>query len=344
VGSVPFGYRNVRKDGRRVVEVDPIDSPKVKRIYDFYAYRGCTLDSLQQRLADEGIVYTDSTPRFQRSQLHRVLSNRSYVGQVAYQGEWYPGSHEPLITLETFDRVQELLGGHIYRAHQMTYASELISCGHYGHPITGELKTKKTPFGEYRGYTYYRCGRYNAVGHPRVRMTEAQLDAQVMALFDRLRLKDEAVRQWFVDVIRARFAHAQAANVERLNELERQRSIVKGKQDRLLDLRLNSEVTSEAYATKNAELGDQAAHLRMQIESCDRNGEDTAAFAIKAFELSQNLKVKWLSADYAEKRTILEIVCLNFRLDGITLVPAIRKPFDLLAEGLVLEDIGSDGI
>lgn len=55
----------------------------------------------------------------------------------------------------------------------MTYASELIACGHCGHPITGELKTKKTPFGERREYTYYRCGRYTAAGHPRVRRTEA---------------------------------------------------------------------------------------------------------------------------------------------------------------------------
>ncbi len=55
---------------------------------------------------------------------------------------------------------------------------------------------------------------------------------------------------------------------------------------------------------------------------------------IKAFELSQTLKEKWLIADYRAKRQLLEIVCLNFFLDDVNLVPEIRKPFDVLAKGL----------
>ena len=42
---------------------------------------------------------------------------------------------------------------------------------------------------------------------------------------------------------------------------------------------------------------------------------------------------KWLAADIAEKRLLLEIICLNLRLEGVTLVPEMRKPFDLLVEG-----------
>jgi len=56
-------------------------------------------------------------------------------------------------------------------------------------------KTKKTKAGE-RDYVYYRCTQYNVKGHPRVRLTEADLDQQVLALFGRLRIEDEAVRDW----------------------------------------------------------------------------------------------------------------------------------------------------
>jgi site-specific DNA recombinase len=41
------------------------------------------------------------------------------------------------------------------------------------------------------------------------------------------------------------------------------------------------------------------------------------------------------TADYPEKRRILEIVFLNSRLDGVSLVPTMKKPFDVLAEGLL---------
>jgi hypothetical protein len=36
------------------------------------------------------------------------------------------------------------------------------------------------------------------------------------------------------------------------------------------------------------------------------------------------------------------IGCLNSRLDGITLVPTMRKPFDVLAEGLLLKNTRGD--
>ena len=56
------------------------------------------------------------------------------------------------------------------------------------------------------------------------------------------------------------------------------------------------------------------------------------------FELSQTLREKWLTADYVAKRRILEIVCLNCNLDGVSLVATMRKPFDLLAKGLLQKD------
>ena len=59
-----------------------------------------------------------------------------------------------------------------------------------------------------------------------------------------------------------------------------------------------------------------------------------AELAAKVFELSQPLRQQWLTADYSAKRRILEIVCLNCRLVDVTLVPTIRKPFDVLVEGL----------
>jgi site-specific DNA recombinase len=62
------------------------------------------------------------------------------------------------------------------------------------------------------------------------------------------------------------------------------------------------------------------------------------------FELSQTLQNTWISADYATKQRILEIVCLNCRLDGVNLVPTTREPFDVLIEGLDLSKSRGGGI
>jgi len=72
----------------------------------------------------------------------------------------------------------------------------------------------------------------------------------------------------------------------------------------------------------------------------DRSHDETAELAARVFELLQTKRQQWLTADYPEKRRLLEIVFLNCVLDGVTLAPTMRKPFDILAEGLVTEKVG----
>ena len=117
---------------------------------------------------------------------------------------------------------------------------------------------------------------------------------------------------------------------------------VRDHQNRLLNLRLLEEIEANTYATKAQELRDRESELKLQIDSADRNRHEIIDTAIKAFELSQNLRAKWFAADWAAKRRILEIVCLNWKLDGVSLVPEWRKPFDMLAEGLQTKDSRGD--
>ncbi len=342
VGHAPYGYRNVRIDGRGLVEIDPVNAPKVRRIFELFAYRGVTLDMLIERLAAEGIVYRDSTPQFPRSTLHAILHDRAYIGEVEHKGQWYPGKHAPLVDRETWDRVQALLGGQVYRTHELTYGSDLITC-QCGHKIVGERKIKRTKAGD-RDYNYYRCSKYSSKGHPRIRLTEADLDRQVLALFAKLRIKDGEVRDWVLRVLRARTREEQEYTREQRAELHRQLTVIEGQRDRLLNLRLLGEIEADTFAAKSTELRDREAQLRLQIDCVARSHDENADIAIKAFELSQSLTSNWLTADYAAKRQILEIVGLNWRLDDVTLIPEMRKPFDVLAEGLLSKESRGDWI
>ncbi len=218
-----------------------------------------------------------------------------------------------------------------------------MTCAHCGHPITGECKTKKTKGGP-RSYVYYRCARYTKPGHPRIRVPEADLDRQVLAIFDRMRIEDEFVRDWFRAVLASQTRDAQAESLAQRAELQRQETLLVGQQDRLLNLRLADDIDQQTYARKSTELRDRLAAIKLPLDALDRSPDETAELAAKVFELSQTLRQKWLGADYDAKRRILEIVCLNCRLDGATLVPEMRKRFDVLAEGLLSEKSRGDWI
>ena len=341
VNRGPYGYRNVRKNGRGMVEIDPLPADNVRRIFHLFAWEHHTLDTLTEKLTVEGRQFRASMPKFPRSSVHNILKDRAYIGEIEFRGQWYPGKHEPLIDRTTWDRVQALLGSHIYQSRALTYAGDIIQCGHCGHPITGEQKTKQTKSGE-RVYNYYRCTYYNAQGHPRTRVTETDLDRQVLTLFGKMRIEDEEVRDWFRLVLASQTRDAQADSLAQRAELQRQESLMVGQQDRLLNLRLSDDIDQETFARKHTEFRDRLASIKLQLDVLDRSHDETAELAVKVFELSQTLTQQWLTADYATKRRIHDIVFLNCRLDDGTLVPTMRKPFDVLAEGLLVSSSRDD--
>ena len=343
IGLAPYGYKNVRKNGRGIVEVHKRNGKTVKRIFELFAFQSLTLDALAEKLHAEGLIYRDSTRKFPRSSLHNILGDRAYIGEIEHQGNWYPGKHEPLVDRATWDRVQTILGGHVYQSHELTYAGDRIKCGHCGHRITGEVKTKQTKAGAKR-YIYYRCTYYNKGDHPRIRVCEADFDSQVLAILNKMKIEDEGVRDWFRTVLASKTRDTQLDSLSQRHELQRQETLIVGQQDRLLNMRLAEEIDESTFAAKQTELRDRLSNLKLQLDVLDRSHDEYADLASRIFELSQSLTDKWLTADVIEKRQILEIVFLNCVLDDVTLVPTIRKPFDVLAEGLVSKNSRDDRI
>ena len=188
------------------------------------------------------------------------------------------------------------------------------------------------------------CTNNSKPCHPRTRIPEPALEAQVLAIFDKMRVEDEGVRDWFRLVLASQTRDAQADSKAQRAELTRQESLIVAQQDRLLNMRLAEDIDQDTFARKHTEMRDKLASIKLQLDVLDRSHDETAELAAKVFELSQTLRSQWLTADYAAKRRILEIVFLNCRLEDATLVPTMRKPFDVLVEGLLLKNSRAGGI
>ena len=158
----------------------------------------------------------------------------------------------------------------------------------------------------------------------------------MLAIFDKMRIESDDVREWFAAQLRVRTQYEQDDARLKAEEIQRQLSLLRQQKNQLLNMRLNEEIDADGYAAKATEHRDREANFKLKLNACDLGLDENAEIAIKAFELSQNLRGKWLTADYSVKRRYLEIVFLNFVLDDVTLVPTTRKPFDVLAEGLLV--------
>ena len=340
VGLAPYGYSNKRVEGRSMVILDEDKAKNVRMIFDFYAYHNCKLDGIVQKLADAGIKYSDSAPGWCRSKIHNILRDRAYIGEIRFKDQWLPGSQTPIIDRNIWNRVQTLMGGKTYKANELTYAGGLIRCGHCGNLVTGESVIKKKTGKE---YVYYRCTMYKTPGHPNVRLTEAEVDAQVMTVFNRMR-QDEAIRDWFPKMLRLWALDQQRQSRQGGEQIQRDLTLLREQQDRLLNLRLLGEIEADTFARKNTELRDRIANLTLQLEATARSRDELADVALKVFELSQALADRWFTAGYAEKRQYLEIVFSNFLLNGATLEFEMNKPFDGLVKGLFVLSSRGDKI
>ena len=325
----PYGYQNVRVNGRSIVRVHPQNAPKVQRIFQMYAFQALSVEEIIEALFSEGEFFTPSKLRFSETKLYAILNDRSYIGKIRFRGKWHPGKHEPLIDMETWNRVQVLLGERVYRSHEMLYAGGLITCGHCGLPVSGEVKEKETKKGT-RQYTYYRCSRYTAKDHPRIRIREEQLESQVLQMFEQMEANSEPIKAWLIKVCGHRTRDAHRLATEKIKELKRQLSRVAKQQNELLELRLAITINDERFQIKRDELRQREELLQRQIQSCAFVREQSMTCAAEAGDVFKRIPEKWPTADFQTKRRILEIIFGKFTLNGKTLVTSNRTPFELL--------------
>ena len=120
IGKAPLGYLNVRRIDNgcevRTVDIDPERGPLMKWAFEAYATGEWSVQRLLDELTRQGLETTPTAARPSRalylSHLHKLLKHPYYKGIVRYKGVEYEGRHEPLVSAQTWQRVQEILATH----------------------------------------------------------------------------------------------------------------------------------------------------------------------------------------------------------------------------------------
>ena len=162
----PIGYLNVRKrddQGReyRTVEIDPDRAPLVRWVFEQYATGDRTVVDLLAEVTARGADYRadpEAPPgRSARSGFFKLLRNPYYVGIVRYKGAEQPGTHEPLIDIDTWQPVQTLLNARKIaserRRNHDHYLKGSLFCGKCGSRMQLDYPANKQGV----RYAYYVC-------------------------------------------------------------------------------------------------------------------------------------------------------------------------------------------
>ncbi len=93
-GRIPFGYDYDKNKG---VLVPNEDADKVKKTYELYL-KGYSTDRIANIL---GLKYERLA--------HQILKRKSNAGYICYNGEEYLGKHEPIISLEIYEKAMQMM-------------------------------------------------------------------------------------------------------------------------------------------------------------------------------------------------------------------------------------------
>ena len=244
ISRAPIGYKNVRhvdSVGRenRTVEVDMERAPHVRWAFDTYASGDWSISMLQEELTRRGLR-TRPTPKrtakpLETSNLHEILRNPYYIGDITYRGNKYDGTHEPIIDKAVWQRVQEVLAAHNtagdrQRTHEH-YLKGSVFCGSCGSRLM--LTNAKNRHGVV--YDYFVCiGRHQKrTDCTRQAMRVDAVATVVEKAWIRLRLTYEE-RLQAEDLITKEFSQLASRQGNERTQLEGQREALLAERAKLL--------------------------------------------------------------------------------------------------------------
>jgi DNA invertase Pin-like site-specific DNA recombinase len=195
-GVAPTGYlTNSDRNKKCEVVVDEVRSPAIKQMFEKVAYNGWSGRKLFRWLKEDIKFKTKNGKPLTLSNVYIILKSPFYYGEFEYPKgsvNWYRGRHQPIITKELYDRVQEAIRfeGQARKENKEFAFTKLITCGLCGSGITADEKFKKLKDGSVNRYVYYGCTKFNDKECKCGYIREEELTEQLASIIDTIALDE----------------------------------------------------------------------------------------------------------------------------------------------------------
>ena len=323
--KAPTGYRNVPgPNGKKIIEVDPDTGPIVQRIFERYGTGNFSMAEIGRMGMEEGLDLKREG-NFS-AVIQYMLKNPIYAGWFVWKGRRYEGIHTPLVTKELWDKVQarrEQRRTRKRRRVKRDFAfGRMISCGHCGCTLVGEIKKGK--------YIYYRCTHYKTeCDEPYVR--EEVLEEKFTGILRMLRF-DEDVLQWIRTALQESHDDTSRYHREVIDKLQKDYKRLEQRLEAMYIDKLDGKVGERFYEQKSAEWREDQKDIRRRLEEHENASQSYMDEGIALMELANRAADLFADQPASEKRRLLEFVLSNSFWANGELTPEFRQPFDMLAD------------
>lgn len=329
-----LGYKNVKKDGEALIEVDPIAGPLITKLFEYAATGKYSYQELEEIFYKKGLRTRYDGKRVTLKSIEKVLHNPFYYGVFQWGRKLYPGTHKALVTKELWDEVQEVVRakGHRFDTKHNYPFNRLITCEHCGHYILGALAKQK--------YLYYRCAHHNK-NHKNGYLKENELMTRLSSIVKDIELPKDVVKI-LIKGLKQRGVKANRISANTKIILEQDLKRVKSRMDNLLDMRLDGKIDDFTYQAKNNKLIQERAKIESDLATCEGSPEG-AERAIQGLEILSGLEKCYNNADSYGKADLLRAIGANFVLTKDNQIAVeYKEPFKGIFEAKINNGSGGN--
>ena len=327
----PVGYLN---DSRtKTIVINKKRSLIIRQAYELYSQGNSRLEDIATFLQDHGII-SYGGKRVHINRVTSILKNPFYYGHFRYLGEVHVGKHQPIVTKQLFDQVQEVLVGRGRPHHQAkNHARDLCGLLHCtcGMMITGEEKTKHEKNGNVHYYTYYHCThKSKTIKCSEPAVTEPELARQLSSLIKQPALPTVWAEGMRTMINRDKTDSAQSVSAF-VQETRDKVSQINTKLQRLLDGYLDQLIDQETYKVEKNKLTSSKKSLEENLLTLERTQTGWIEPFSKWIDQAENLPaVAECGSLLEQKATAKQLFGSNLQLSASEASGTYRDPWDFV--------------
>ena len=335
-GEAPLGYVNVDIGHNKNIAPDPVKGPLVVEVFRFAATGKYTLDEVWRYARDVLNLTSRKGNPIVKQTVFDMLRRRLYTGTFKYAGEWRKGSYKPLISADLFDQVQLAMGWKVKRERNSTHGTDypfkgVVVCDNCGHNVTAYTKPKTLSNGTTAHYSYYVCTRKSKKVVCKVPQINAcNLDELFSEELAPITLTQEEAG-YCLELLRKFHDEFVQERHHKLSTWKDQAKDAEQKLEKLLELRLAGEITSEEYAKLKSRYEQTLENAKRSMTASNQSASAWLELAEIFFSKSVSLYAEYREANEEEKRSLLLEVGSNWYLGNRKVRLTPREPYSFLA-------------
>ncbi|KKQ92218.1 MAG: Site-specific recombinase, DNA invertase Pin [Candidatus Woesebacteria bacterium GW2011_GWA2_40_7] len=311
-GWAPVGYKNIRKNNKKIVVPDPITAPLVEETFNLYSTGNYSYVRLSKEMFSKGLTARNGK-MFCDSSLQQLLSNPFFYGLMKWGGTEKTGNHTPLITKALFDQCQLTAAKHrqfLIRQRKHNFLLRgIVFCSEHSSRLTAEWH-----YYHHNGYKkdrigYYHC--YTPGGCPGSFIELEDMEKRVANLFKNFQFGQEfteLVRQ----KIRKHFEGGRKTFKSERQIIVNQKRAIEKHRNKLEDLLVEGVIGRDVFKRQHIKLQEQINNLNDRLVELEGRQKLDINLVDEVLALTRNIHQTYLEAPPHLKRHYL-----RFFFEGI---------------------------